>query len=181
METEVEAIRNGNEKAFEDAYYRWHQKIYAYILHKTSSADTSEEVVQQVFVRLWEKREELSVHYSLSIQLFRMARTILIDELRKAAHARTYKSFMELKGPAVVNGDLLEYKDTLKRVEEAINQMPPVRQRIFKMSRFEYKSYREIAEELSLSSKTVENHISLALKFLKKIIPIFFFFSALFQ
>lgn len=163
----VIAIKNGCAKSFESAYYSFYPRLYAFLIKKTGSEDISREVVQQTFVRLWEKRHFLSLNHKLSVQIFRIARTILIDELRKAAHARKYvEAQTELETASVETR--IENRETLLRLKTAIDHMPTVRRQVFTMSRFHHFTYNQIAEKLEISPKTVENHISLALKYLKK-------------
>jgi RNA polymerase sigma-70 factor (family 1) len=163
---EVFSIKNGNVRAFECAYHQWSSKIYIFILKQCGSEDIAEEVVQQVFVRLWEKRLNLSLDHSLSTQLFRMSTTIFIDELRKAAQCRKYQESMLQKEEDLVE-NTLEHKERLQLVYSAIDRMPPMRRQVFMMSRMEHRSYSEIAEKLGISPKTVENHINLALRYLR--------------
>jgi RNA polymerase sigma-70 factor (ECF subfamily) len=168
---EVLSIKNGDVRAFECAYHRWSSKIYFFIFKQCGSEDIAEEVVQQVFVRLWEKRLNLSSDYTLSTQLFRMSTTIFIDELRKAAQSRKYLESMRQK-QEVLTENTLEHKETLQLVYGAIDRMPPMRKQVFMMSRMEHLSYAQIAEKLSISPKTVENHIILALRYLRGLVPL---------
>jgi len=168
---EVLAIKNGDKKSFESAYYNWSSKVYYFILRQSGSEDIAMEVVQQVFVRLWDKREGLSEEHTLSIQLFRMAKTIFVDELRKAAQSRKYIQYIQSKDQIFAE-NTLEHKEALGIVYRAIERMPAVRKQIFLMSRMEHLSYQQIAQKLSISPKTVENHIGLALRFLRGISPL---------
>jgi RNA polymerase sigma-70 factor (family 1) len=162
----VLSIKNGSVKAFELAYHFWSGKIYTFILKQCHSEEIAEEVVQLVFIRLWEKRGNLSLEHSLSSQLFRMSKTIFIDELRKTANSRKFQERLQHSEIAFTE-NTLEHKEALEIVYQAIDQMPPVRKQIFMMSRMEHLSYNEIAAKLSISPKTVENHIALALKYLR--------------
>lgn len=164
---EVLSIKNGNVKSFEEAYHSWSEKIYFYIFRQCDSEAIADEVVQQVFIRLWEKRENLSLVHSLNVQLFRMARTIFIDELRKAARSRRCLNELKQKTEDFTE-DALEEKETLQLVNNAIESMPPVRKQVFIMSRAHHLSHKEIAVKLGISQKTVENHIGHALKYLRR-------------
>ncbi|SHG44467.1 RNA polymerase sigma-70 factor [Pedobacter caeni] len=169
---DVFSIKNGSIKAFESAYHHWSGRIYTFILKQCHSEEIAEEVVQLAFVRLWEKREQLSLEHNLSTQLFRMSKTIFIDELRKTAQSRKYQERVQRSGAASFTENTLEHKEALQIVYQAIEQMPPVRKQIFLMSRMEHLSYQEIAEKLGISPKTVENHMALALKYLRGFTPL---------
>lgn len=165
---EVLLIKNGSVKSFEQAYHLWSDKVYHFVFRQCASEEIADEVVQQVFVRLWEKRAHLSLNHSLSVQLFRMSRTIFIDELRKAARARRYVAELQQHKIKDFTEDTFEDKETLQRVYHAIENMPPIRKSVFLMSRVEHLSHQQIAEKLGISIKTVENHINLALKYLRR-------------
>jgi RNA polymerase sigma-70 factor (family 1) len=165
---EVLSIKNGNVKSFEQVYYSWSEKIYTFIFRQCNSEEIADEVVQQVFVRLWEKRANLSLEYSLNVQLFRMSRTIFIDELRKAARMRRYLHELQKKKANDFTEDNFEGREILQLVNNAIESMPPVRKQVFLMSRVEHLSHQQIAGKLGIATKTVENHISLALKYLRR-------------
>jgi RNA polymerase sigma-70 factor (family 1) len=165
---EVLSIKNGSVKSFEQAYHLWSEKIYTFIFRQCRSEEIADEVVQQVFVRLWEKRANLSTEYPLNVQLFRMSRTIFIDELRRAARARRYLDELQQKKMGSFMEDNFEDKETLRLIHNAIAGMPAIRKQVFLMSREEHLSHQQIAEKLGISPKTVENHIGLALKYLRR-------------
>lgn len=165
---ELLSIKNGSVKSFENAYHLWSEKIYTFIFRQCRSEEIADEVVQQVFIRLWEKRANLSLNFPLNVQLFRMSRTIFIDELRNAARARKYLDHLHLKKIKDFTENNFDDKETLELVSKAIESMPPVRKQVFLMSRMEYLSHQQIADKLGISAKTVENHIGLALKYLRR-------------
>jgi len=160
----VADLASGCLQTFQTVYSLFNQKLYAYVLKKTNSVYMAEEVVQLTFIRLWEKRETLSAEYNISTQIFRIAGTILIDQLRKEAVSKKHLSVVEDDFALKTETDQPEM---LHALEQAIEQMAPVRKKVFKLSKVDGYSYKEIAEMLSISPKTVENHISQALKQLR--------------
>lgn len=167
MEISVQQIQSGNIKSFEQVYQQYHTRLYYYVLKHTRSAYLSEEAVQLTFIKMWENRRQLSLQYDLSIQLFRIARSITIDLLRKERTSGQYVTMNTDETMALsVETDII-HKDELNRVEALIEELSPVRKKVFKLSRFEELSHKEIAEQLSISPKTVENHIGRALLHLK--------------
>ncbi|MCD8741028.1 RNA polymerase sigma-70 factor [Mucilaginibacter roseus] len=163
----VHAIKLGCITTFKMIYYQYHQKIYAYIAHRTSSTYLAEEVTQLTFIKFWEKRHLISEEHDLNVQLFRIARTAMIDELRKDAVRNNIVNELE-RGFNQPVDDKLSDKETLRQVHNAIELLPPARKMVFKLSRFNHFTNAEIAEMLSISTKTVENHITLAIKQLRK-------------
>jgi len=171
----IKELKNGDEIYFKQVFDRFHQKLYFFILYKAKSEYIAEEVVQMAFTKLWQCRHSLREEYTISTQLFRIATTILIDFLRKynnkdAITARLDGLDIE-KGVDSTN-EKMRGAELQKRISEAVNDLPPVRKQVFEMSREQGMTYREIAETLSVSSKTVETHIYKALKQIKKHIVI---------
>jgi RNA polymerase sigma-70 factor (ECF subfamily) len=167
MEISIQQIQSGNIKSFEQVYQLYHTRLYYYVLKHTRSAYLSEEAVQLTFIKMWENRRQLSPHFDLSVQLFRIARSITIDLLRKEQVSGRYVTVTSDESLALsVETDII-HKDELSRVEALIEELSPVRKTVFKLSRFEELSHKEIAEQLSISPKTVENHIGRAILQLK--------------
>jgi len=163
----VRNIKKGHIGSFQWAYRQYHTKLYYFILKHTRSTYLAEETVQLTFIKLWEKREGLSEEHELSPQIFRIAKSMMFDLLRKEAHARN--STAALAGnpePAHADPEVLK-KEDLREVYDMIERMSPVRKTVFKLSRFNGLPHKEIAQQLSISPKTVENHIGRALRELK--------------
>jgi RNA polymerase sigma-70 factor (ECF subfamily) len=171
----IKEIKNGNETVFRDAFSIYSQKLYHYLLLKARSEYLANEVTQLTFIKLWKYRQSLSESIPLSTQVFQIAKTTLIDELRKEERRKTnlqklstneniFKSATEN-----VNADL-HVKDLQVALDKAIDQLPPVRRKVFQMSRQEQLSHKEISNSLSISIRTVDKHIQLALQSLKPVV-----------
>ena len=148
-------------------YQLYHTKLYFYILKCTHSAYLAEETVQLSFILLWEKREKLSPNFSISVQLFRMAKSVMIDQLRKQqVHNKHMASLLQEQSDWHTETDIT-IKEELKQVFNSIEQLSPIRRNVFKLSRLEGLPHKEIARQLSISPKTVENHVLRAVRQLK--------------
>lgn len=165
----VAALRRGDERTFERLFRTLYASLcgYAYTFLK-DDAD-GEEVVQTVFLTLWEKRGSLDITVSLKAYLYRAVHNHCLNRLKhlriREGHAEFVLATTEPgydSATAQLIGTELEV-----RVEAAIAQLPAQCQLIFRMSRFEELRYQEIADELNLSVKTVENQIGKALKILR--------------
>jgi RNA polymerase sigma-70 factor (family 1) len=171
----VKELKNGDGLYFRKVFDQYHQKLYFFILYKTKSDYIAEEVVQMAFTKLWQCRQTLQEEYTISTQLFRIATTILIDFLRKYNNKDAVTGGLDVlgieKGIDSTN-EKMRGAELQKKISEAVNDLPPVRKQVFEMSREQGMSYREIAETLSVSSKTVETHIYKALKQIKKHISV---------
>jgi RNA polymerase sigma-70 factor (ECF subfamily) len=165
----INLLREGNQLGFRMVFDEYHKRVYAYVYKKTGSAYLAEETMQLTFVKLWKYRRSLNPGFALSTQVFRIAGTTMIDLIRKEKNKEHL--LKALKGqPEGVSSpdDPFEEKELGNRVRVIVRRMPEMQKKVFEMSRFEEKSHREIALLLSISVKTVENHISRALKFLRQ-------------
>jgi RNA polymerase sigma-70 factor (ECF subfamily) len=160
-------IKNGHIESFQVVYNQYHSKLYFYVLKHTQSPYLSEETVQLTFIKLWEKRSGLSEDIDISAQIFRIAKSMMYDLMRKESRSR--ESIAELAKNTEylqIDPDILQ-KESLRQVYDTIERMSPVRKMVFKLSRFNGLPHKKIAEKLSISPKTVENHIGRALRQLK--------------
>jgi len=165
--SQVKEIIEGNRLVYSKVFEEYHHKLYQYIYRYTQSTYLAEETVQLTFVKLWEKREGLSEEYDISTQLFRIAKSTLIDLLRKEKVRETQElSDTYIAGPQ--EHEKFIYKEELQHALSAIEQLPAQSRQVFKLSRLGDLSHKEISTHLSISPKTIEGHITRALKYLRK-------------
>ena len=165
----VSSIKSGSETAFRQLYQLFHQKLYFYFLQKTRSEDTSEELVQLTFIKLWRFRDSLDPAITLSHQLFRIAKTSFIDTLRKKANNRVVSldivSHADMMEPPSV---LLQEDNPIAIIQESLSHLPPERRKIM-TCRLQGLTNKEIADHFSISKKTVENQVNRAVRDLRKL------------
>jgi len=167
MESIVQDIINGNIESFKMVYQQYHTKLYFYVLKCTHSVYIAEETVQLSFILLWERREKLSTGFNISTQIFRIGKSVMTDLLRKQqVRNRHTQQLVQDTSNWHVETDIT-VKEELNRVYNSIEQLSPIRKNVFKLSRFEGLPHKEIARQLSISPKTVENHIVRAIRQLK--------------
>lgn len=165
----IAALKQGNLLVFNEVYYSWHKRVYYFVLQKTRSSFIAEEVTQLTFIKFWNYRENLADDLRIELQLFRIARTTLIDFLRKETVYKE-KVIHVIDRYMLPVDDLwgkLAEKELQVRLANALKEMPPMRRKVFEMNRFKGMSSQQIAQELSLSSRTVETHIFQAIKQIK--------------
>jgi RNA polymerase sigma-70 factor (family 1) len=171
----IASLKNGDHAAFSKIYGMYHKKIYFLVLSRTGSPYMAEEVTQLTFIKLWRNRASLDNVLPLDAQLFRIVKTTLIDLLRKDSTRlkllrKEHSEALASASPELV----LQQKELLRRVEQLVDRMPPMRKKVFQLSRNQGLSYAEISRQLSLSIKTVERHISLAIKDLRVVFLVVF-------
>ncbi len=172
LETEKEVIeqfRNGSEAAFEQVFRAYYKALASYARTILKDLDDAEDMVQQVFISLWEKRAAIEVHTSLKSFLYRAVHNACLNRLKQRAVRSNYaRETVQLHQENLATDDKLQQKELQVKIEAALDTLPEQCAKIFKMSRFERLKYQEIADELGLSVKTVENQMGKALKLMRE-------------
>lgn len=166
---QIAAIRSGIVTVFEEVYYEFHEKLYFYFLKRTTDADVATELVQLTFIKLWRYRSHLNEELPLSQQLFRIARTTLIDVLRRRAQQRSIHLATDQLPDLPDTNRASQERETLDQMHRAMECLPPERKKIIQY-RINGFSNKEIATHLSISLKTVENQVNRAIKQMKEVI-----------
>lgn len=163
-------ISNGDKNAFEHVFRTYYQPLCNYACSLIKDKDEAEEVVQNAFFNIWNKREALQVNTSLKSYIYRAVHNDCLNKIRhskvRTLYAEDYKSTMA--GGFDDSSKTLDAKELNARINEAINALPEQCGHVFKLSRFENLKYTEIAGQLGISVKTVENHMGKALKILRE-------------
>ena len=165
----VTELSKGNEKAFRKLFDAYRPHIHTYSLGLLKSAPNAKEIVQDVFLKVWLNREMLNPDLSFKSYVFTIARNTSFNFLQKAANDRKLREEVFYKSQRW--HDPIETSIKEEEFEQirnmAIEELPPKRKRIFKMSREEEKSYEEISLELGISISTVKNQMSKSLTTLR--------------
>lgn len=170
----IHQIINSDKLAFEQTFLEWQSKVYYYFISRTRDDDFAEELTQMTFIKLWEYREGLSPELDFDTQLFRIARTVMIDAIReKERRKRLMNGFRTERN--TVELSVTTHNEAESDFHNSLNDLPAVRKKVFVLNRLHGFSYKEIAAELNISDRTVEKHISLALKQLRRILTLFSF------
>jgi len=165
----IEAIIRGDEFAFEQAYVQHRGKVYSYFLRKTKSQEDAADLMQTVFLKLWQYRSSLSREYLLEQHLFSIARTVFIDYLRRENKKAAIEDSLLRKTTAPqADQSTSPAFDLRRQMGSALSTMPETRKKVFELSRLQGYSYQEIAEHLSISVKAVDNNLTKALRQLRK-------------
>lgn len=167
----IRAIKGGDTKSFEKLFERYYDRYFSFACALLHDADAAEDVLQNVFLKLWIGRDRLDENRSIENYLLVSVRNEIFDYLRLKYNQTVVRGETPEKEDA--SADIEEemfWSETSDRMDKIIKNMPPQRQRIFMMSRYENMSSKDIADALGLSVRTVERHIYLALQDLKQII-----------
>lgn len=162
-------VANGDQRSFTLLFDIHYQNLGSYIYKITESRDATEEIVQDVFVKIWEKRNMLQEIDSFKAYLFVLSKNKTLDHLRKTAKVRMHQLSMlkEMDEDSYVIDDPSPIEEFRLIVEETVSKLPPQQQKVYRLSRHEKLKYEEIAVHMGISKETVKKHMKLALAFLK--------------
>lgn len=166
----VKKLKEGDSFAFEVLFYKYRNKIKGFALKIVPAQIDPEEIVQEVFVRVWLKKEAIDPEKDFQSYLFSIAKHLVLDHLKSAVNRKLYfvgehfqQDLLEEDGL-----DATVSEETEAKLQKLINEIPERRREIFRLSRFEGLSYKQIAERLNISENTVDSQIRNALAFLRK-------------
>ncbi|MEH0153336.1 RNA polymerase sigma-70 factor [Limibacter armeniacum] len=164
-----QALAKGDIKAFDWIYQSYAPRLAAFLKSFAPDPSAMEDILQDTFMKVWTNREQLGSVRSVDAYLFTIARNTALTHLdRIGKQARYAQEASVFKDSVTTRTDReVEDKSTWELIQGIIDSMPDKRKEVFLMNRIQGKSYAEIAEELEISVKTVEKHISLAMSFLK--------------
>ncbi len=166
-------LKKGDQKTFEKIFNEYYKKLLLYAKEYVVDLEIAREFVQEAFLKLWEIKKSLLENTNLEALLFTIIRNDCLNYLKRITVKKRYneftqKTFNELQLNYIAlkdsTSELLFLDELQKKIDDAIAELPVKCKEIFEMSRFDGMKYKEIAEKLSISSKTVENQISEALK-----------------
>lgn len=164
----VKNLSKGNFLAFNTLFKEYSGCLYYFARGYLKSEAESEELVQEVFTRVWQKRSELKEGLSFRSYLFTIAFNIIKKHFRIQTHLSQYFETRIFEDIDMQTSQKTTYDSLYQYVTDLVNRLPGKRREIFIKSRFEGLNVKEIAQELNLSHKTVENQLTVALKYLRK-------------
>ncbi|WP_281389492.1 RNA polymerase sigma factor [Chitinophaga qingshengii] len=174
--SETELLRRmaaGDEDAYRELFLRHWDAVYSSALLLSRSPDIAEDIAQDIFVTLWEKRAQLAHIEKLEAYFFIMARNLLYSRLRKLASQDAYRQYLQDYHHEHTHSGAearTEFKELEDAIHTAIRRLPPQQQKAFRMSRFEGMRHDEIAQAMGVSRITIKSYIVQALATLRKLL-----------
>lgn len=161
----IEKLKNGDAWAYEQIFNKYWQKLLKYSILKLDSVELSKEIVQELFISLWERRESLNIS-NLENYLFAAAKYKIIKQLKTNLAFECINNENQYSNTDIYQKDL-EIHELSELINKSIEKLSIKTKQIFLKSRNENMSQKSISKQLNISEKTVEYHISQALKFLR--------------
>jgi len=163
------ALKNGDLAAFNELFDRYAKRLYHFSMGYLKSAVDAEEIVQEVFLKIWDNRIELSTLKSFESYLFTIARNGILNTIRKSKSEQAYLNYVKINPEKnVLLDEELDFNELERAYHEAIEQLSPRRKEIYLLSKEHSFSNAEIAMKMNISVKTVENQMTSALSEIRR-------------
>lgn len=184
------ALKNGDEQVFESIFREFYAPLCLHARRYLIDSDIAEEVVQDMFFKMWDRRDSLTINSSLAAYLYKSVTNHALNYLKYQKHIQKYQEYVGFRtddNVSISAHDALVNSDLEKELLRLIKSMPERRRMIFEMSRHEGLRYNDITEKLGISVKTVEVQMSKALEFMRNklrdylpVLLVFWLLSSLF-
>jgi len=165
----VLSLKDGNLRAFGELFDRYGKRLYHFSMRYLKSAQSTEEIVQDIFFKIWMNREELSAQKSFESYMFTIAKNAILNTIRKSKSEQVYLNYAKLH-PAkdILLDDELDFNELEKAYKDAIEQLSPRRKEIYLLSKEQFLTNADIAVKMNISIKTVENQMTSAISEVRK-------------
>lgn len=165
----VKSLQKGDVFAFNELFHRYSQKVYNFSIKHLVNEEDTKDLVQEVFLKIWDKRNEMDKDKSFNGFLFTIALNSIRNFFRKKISDRKLinKWLEETESFSDSTKLSIEFRSLEKVVNSFVEQLPPKRRMVFELNRNEGLSNSDIAQKMNIQKKTVENHLNLALKYLR--------------
>ena len=173
----VSLMKAGNSFAFEKLYFGYSKKLYNFALNILNSKEDAEGIVQNVFTKIWETRSEINTELSFGSYIFRIAKNMMLNQLKKKINEKTYINYLLTKPEDTSRPveQVINFMELNFEIERIISELPEKRRKIFRLSRNEGLTYKEIAEKMNISVNTVNTQISKSLEHIRDQLTIEFY------
>lgn len=184
IETHITQLKKGSYKSFTAIYDLFSPQLYAFVFSLTHSKSKSKDIVQETFIKVWEKRTEINLDLSFKSYLFTIARNRLLNELREDLKNPVFSDYLDFtlfdKGIDNEIENQIDFDSFNQLLQETKQKLSPRQRQIFELNKEEGISIKEIADELSISEQVVRNQLSAAIKILRTAMKKYFVLFVLF-
>lgn len=166
----ISHIARDDTNAFETLFHLYHKRVYAFAQSLLNSSHDAEEIVQNVFLAIWNQRKNLNISGSFTSYIFAIARNMVYEQIRQKINKEAFSEYYLEHNVeySFITEEEVAYHELEGKIQQCINLLPERRREIFVLSRIEKLSYKEIAEKLNISENTVDTQIRHALNSLRR-------------
>jgi len=161
----LEKIAAGNESAFKELFHLWRDKLYFFVLRITQSPEMAEDILQDVFVKIWTNRATLNTIQYFDAYVYKMSQNQAISGMKRAAQETLILSELK-KGPeasALVTDDVVIHRELSKKFQAILYKLPTQQRLVYTLTHIHGLKHDEVAQQLKISASTVKNHMTRAL------------------
>lgn len=162
----LNAFNNGDRKTFEYIFETYWDPLFLHTLKKTGNSQEAEDLVQDIFLDLWNKRTQISIHTNLESYLYTAVKYKFYKSVRNKKIV--IQSFDGQEMNIGIQEDDMEFGEMYEKIQFTVEKLPEKCREVFKLSRYELLSSKEIAQKLSLSPQTVNNRLSMSMSIIKR-------------
>jgi len=165
----VNELSKDNDSSLEELFNYYYPRLFSFSKSFFKIEDGIDDILQEVFLKIWQNRKSIKNTATFNSFIFTITRNLLLNELRSRLNNQNIKEEVSKLSvaPEYSLMEQIEYQDLKEKVDNIVNELPKRTKEIFVLSRTEGLSHKEIAEKLKISTKTIEYHITLAVRFLK--------------
>ena len=169
----IRDLKGGSRSAFNEIYAMYAKRLFGYCLKLSKDKEVAEDIVQDVFMRLWNMKADIRQEETLRSLLFIISKNYLIKSSYNIIHSQVFEDYVTYQDELCNDNHTdsnIEYADFVNMIKHNLQKLPQTQRRVIELSRLEQHSIQEVAQELSLSEQTVRNQLSLGLKTLGNLI-----------
>lgn len=163
-------LSKDNDSSLKELFNYYYPRLFNFSKSFLKIEEGIDDIIQEVFVKIWQNRKKINSQTTFNSYIFTITRNLLLNELR--SRLNNEKARAEIRNLSLAQeysmNEEIEYRDIKEKVDQLIETLPERQKEIFILSRTEGLSHKEIAEKLGINTKTVEYHITLAVKYLKE-------------
>jgi len=165
----VAELAQNNDSSIDELFNYYYPRLFNFSRSILKIEDGIDDILQEVFVKIWQNRRNIKSTDTFNAYIFTITRNLLLNELRRRINSNSLKEEIRKfsTAPEYSLNKTIEYREMQEKVDTVINELPGRQKEIFVLSRKNGLSHKEIAEKLGIKTKTVEYHISLAIKHIK--------------
>jgi len=169
----INRLKQDDKEAFNSIFYCYVDKLHRLGMSYFNLREEAEEIVQEVFLKIWLKRHSIRDATTFNAYIFTIAKNLIFNNLKKKIHQQKYRSYLSCHQPTeyTTDNDII-FEETDQLIQSALKQLPKKRKLVFLLSRKVGLKNKDIAKRLNISIKTVETHMTLSLKHLKEAVTL---------
>ena len=170
QEKVLEELARGNKKALEQLFGYYYPRLFSFSRSFLKMEEGVDDILQEVFIKIWENRKNIKTEETFNSYIFTITRNRLLNELRSRLNKEKFRDKIIKRSVAeeYLSFEQSEFSELKEKIEHIIDELPGRQKEVFRLSRIEGLSYKEIADRLNFSEKTIEYHIHQSISYLKK-------------